>query len=282
MSSGISPLTSSCVSLPVSGSRSSAIFCIASFQIHRSSIEKRMVSMLSSTHLLSRSQTSAGVIVPISDTARSRNTPFWSFCACSPSWLASSSLMASGLPIENGLKRWLSLLPLATMKFRTRRSSSRPKRRASAMTWLNSVRLALPSTSTKPEPCARALTSRLRMAVIATACGHRQSQWQLHAPGQHPGRIESRQRYGEVEHRRLGIGGCRRHRQHEPGCLAAQGFRQPRRERTDVAQALRADALVLVLRTGDTAGDGHVYRSNPNGLLPDGGFAGGGTTTGGC
>ncbi len=169
MSSGISPLTSSSVTLPLSGSRSRTIFSIASFQIQRSSIEKRMTSMLSGTPLWSRSQTSTGAIVPTSATARSRKTPFGSFCAWSPSWLASSSRMASALPIENGLKVWLSFRPEATMKFSTRTSSSRPKRRASAITLPNRSRSALPSTSTKPDPCASALVSRLRIAVVLPA-----------------------------------------------------------------------------------------------------------------
>ena len=125
--------------------------------------------MLSETPLWSRSQTSTGAIVPISATARSRNTPLASFCACSPSWLASSSRIASALPVAKALKVWLSLRPLATMKFSTRTSSSRPNRRASASTLPNRSRSALPSTSTKPEPWASALASRLRMAVVLPA-----------------------------------------------------------------------------------------------------------------
>ena len=67
--------------------------------------------MFSGIPLWSRSQTSTGAIVPISATARSRNTPFGSFCAWSPSWLASSSRIASALPIAKGLKRVAVLQP---------------------------------------------------------------------------------------------------------------------------------------------------------------------------
>ena len=165
----MSLLTSSSVTTPVSGLRSRTIFSMASFQIHRSSIEKRMTSILSETPLWSRSQTRTGAIVPISATARSLKTPFGSFCCCSPSWLANSSRIASALPVANALKEWLSLWPDATMKFSTRTSSSRPNRRASASTLPNRSRSALPSTSTKPEPWARTLASRLKIAVVLPA-----------------------------------------------------------------------------------------------------------------
>ena len=89
---------------PVAGSRTRTIFSFASFQIQRNSIEKRMTSILSGRFFTSRSHTSTGAMVPISATARSRNTPFASFGACSPSWLASNSRIASALPIEKGLK----------------------------------------------------------------------------------------------------------------------------------------------------------------------------------
>jgi len=125
-----------------------------------------MTSMLSEMPLLSRSQTSTGTIVAISATARSRNTPFESFAACSPSWLASSSRIASALPVAKAFQVWLSLRPLATMKLSARTSSSRPNRRASASTLPYRSRSPLPSTSTKPEPWASALASRLRMAVV--------------------------------------------------------------------------------------------------------------------
>jgi len=169
MSSGMSSLTSSSVTAPVSGSRKRTIFSIASLQIQRSSIEKRMTSIFSETPLRSRSQTRTGAIVPISATARSRKMPFGSFCCGSPSWLAKSSRIASAFPVAKALKEWLSLRPDATMKFNTRTSSSRPNRRASASTLPNSSRSALPSTSTNPDPWARALASRLKIAVVLPA-----------------------------------------------------------------------------------------------------------------
>ena len=125
--------------------------------------------MVSSTPLVSRSQISAGASVPMRATARSRKTPLESLAEGSPSWLARSSRSASALPIENGLKVWLSLTPLATMKLRTRMSSSRPKARASASALPYKSRSPLPSTSTKPLPCMTALERSERIAVVLPA-----------------------------------------------------------------------------------------------------------------
>ena len=155
--------------LPVFGSRTRKIWFFARVQIHGSSREKRIFSMLIVTPLLSRIQTRTGATVPISATARPRNTPLASSERCSPSWLASSSRMASAFPEANGLKVLDSLTPDATRKFSASTSSSRPNRRASASTWPYSVLSALPSTSTKPLPCASALASRLRIDVVLPA-----------------------------------------------------------------------------------------------------------------
>jgi hypothetical protein len=145
------------------------IFSIASFQIQRNSIEERITSMLSNTPLWSRSQTRTGAIVLSNATARPRNSPFGSLGLRSPSWLASNSRNVSALPLANTFQVLLSLTPDATMKFSTRTSSSRPKRRARASTLPNRSRSALPSTSTKPDPWASELASRLRIAVVLPA-----------------------------------------------------------------------------------------------------------------
>lgn len=49
-----------------------------------------------------------GAMLPINTYARSRKTPFGLFCCCSPSWLGSSSQIASALPVAKVLKEWLS------------------------------------------------------------------------------------------------------------------------------------------------------------------------------
>ena len=59
--------------------------------------------------------------------------------------------------------------PEAVMKFRQSTSSSRPKRRASARTSPKSLLSALPSTSTKPLPCASALVRKPTRAVVLPA-----------------------------------------------------------------------------------------------------------------
>ncbi|GAV35377.1 hypothetical protein ROTAS13_03053 [Roseomonas sp. TAS13] len=131
MSSGISGTGISMTS-PVSALREQKIRCVASIQMPRSSSAKRMVSMLIGTPLWSRIQTSTGAMVPIKAMARARNTPLLSLACCSPSWLASSSRIASALPAANGLKVLLSLIPLAVRKLSASTSSSRPNDRARA------------------------------------------------------------------------------------------------------------------------------------------------------
>ena len=119
---------------PVIGFLTSNTRFVATFQMLRNSKERRMVSILSGTPLWSRIQTRTGVKVPTSATARSRKTPLASPGAGSPSRLDSISPIASALPTANGLNRFESLTPEATMKLRQRTSSSRPNRRASART----------------------------------------------------------------------------------------------------------------------------------------------------
>ena len=249
---------------------------------------------------------------------RARGTLRWRRSGpASPSWLASSSRIASALPVANGLKVLLSLMPLATMKFSTRTSSSRPKRRASAEHLAEQSRgrpCRRPARSQSPGPARWSAGSRMAVvlpapvvpgmvmcwrassavihsswpfdapadeqaaggrawlcgspgvgiAVVRQAGAARQPHRQCDAPGQHPdARRAAAGRNGDVDDRRLEERAGRQHTEHEAGGGAAQHLRQPRRERPDVAQALRAGALELFLRPDDLARDhdGHFVQA---------------------